>query len=311
MLLTTPDCKVLNLNDCGVGSVEEAAQLKEITGPVDVLLTQFSISSWDGGPDDLARRKAGAQAMLNRTVMQTRAFSAKYLIPFASFIWFCHEENDYMNEALGDLRDAYDYFVANTDATPIVMYPGDLWEVGQESQTPSALERYAADQQSLAERPRVKAEPVPVDVLIEKAARFVDAIGADTSAFRFRLRELKMNFRHLARTKGRSDSLFRVLGNLIRLRVRPARIWLTDQDVSLDFSVSHGLVRADHEREDCDIELSSAALHSSFQFLWGGETLQINGRFVELYEDGRIPLFEYLWIACAMNREAEATARPL
>ena len=89
MLLTTPDCKVLNLNDCGVGSVEEAAQLKEITGPVDVLLTQFSISSWDGGPDDLARRKAGAQAMLNRTVMQTRAFSAKYLIPFASFIWFC------------------------------------------------------------------------------------------------------------------------------------------------------------------------------------------------------------------------------
>jgi L-ascorbate metabolism protein UlaG (beta-lactamase superfamily) len=311
MLLTTPDCTVLNLNDCGVNTAEEATQLKKITGPVDVLLTQFSVSSWDGGPDDLPRRKAGAQAMLDRAAMQTRIFSADYLIPFASFIWFCHEENDYMNEALADVREMYEYFLAQTDATPIVMYPGDVWQVGQESQTRSAIEHYAVDQQSIADRPRIKAAPVPVEVLVEKAARFVDAIRSDTPALRFRLRELKMNFRQLLRTKGRSDSWVRALANFIRLRVRPARIWLSDQDMSLDFSVSHGLARADRKREDCDIELSSAALLGAFQFLWGGETLQINGRFRELYDDGRMPLFEYLWIACAMNREAEATARPL
>jgi hypothetical protein len=72
-----------------------------------------------------------------------------------------------------------------------------------------------------------------------------------------------------------------------------------------------GLETASHDRDDCDIELSSAALMFAFKFLWGGESLQINGRFREIYPDGRIPLFEYLWVACAMNRETGAQARPL
>ena len=75
--------------------------------------------------------------------------------------------------------------------------------------------------------------------------------------------------------------------------------------------MSPGLVRSGRKREDCDVELSSGALRSSFRFLWGGETLQINGRFNEIYDDGRLPFFESLWIACALNREAGAAARPL
>ena len=80
------------------------------------------------------------------------------------------------------------------------------------------------------------------------------------------------------------------------------RIWLTDYRISVDYCLLGGLQDSAHSREDCDIELSSEALMFAFKFLWGGETLQINGR---------IPLFDYLWTACAKNRQHGALAQPL
>ncbi len=311
LLVSTPDCKLLNLNDCQLTSIDEATALKRVVGEVDVLLTQFSISSWDGNINDLPRRLAGAQAMLDRAAMQTRVFSADYLIPFASFIWFCHEENDYMNQALPDPQKTYDFFVANTDATPVVMYPGDTWDVGQAFDSQPAIERYTADVSSLSSRPRVSTETVPIDTLIEMAKPFIAAVRAEYSPLRFRLRELKMNVRHLRHAKRGIAPWLRALPYLARLQVLPSRLWLTDLQQSVDFSVSTGLEPSDRKRKDCDVELSSGALRSAFRFLWGGETLQINGRFNEIYPEGRLPFFEYLWIACALNREAGATARPL
>ena len=101
------------------------------------------------------------------------------------------------------------------------------------------------------------------------------------------------------------------LAEILRLRIRPARIWLTDHELSLEYSLQHGLVRCAGDRHECDIEMSSAALYFAFRFLWGGETLQINGRFHENYPEGRVPLFGHLGTACAMNRQDGAEARPL
>ena len=122
-----------------------------------------------------------------------------------------------------------------------------------------------------------------------------------------------MNARHQRRLhvynpiRGR----FAALKALLLMQVRPARIRLTDHNISLDYCLLRGLQPSARTQQDCDIELSSAALLFAFRFLWGGETLQINGRFREIYPEGRIPLFEYLWVACGLNKEAGAQARPL
>jgi UDP-MurNAc hydroxylase len=292
---------------------EQLATLRASTGDVDVLLTQFSISSWDGNADDLERRKAGAQAMLDKMVRQTRGLHAKHVVPFASFVWFCHAENAYMNAAIRPVSDAADMLQTQTDAQPVVLYPGDCWTVGETHDSSAAIARYAADFASLPARTPQVGAAADLPSLQQAAERFGMAVKQDRSRLRLRLHAARINARQQLRTPDRSPLLNAVVAvsDELMLRVRPARIWLTDHKISLEYSLLYDLQPVSYAREECDIELSSAALLFAFKFLWGGETLQINGRFNELYPDGRIPLFEYLWIACAMNRESGALAQPL
>jgi len=313
LLVRTPEGTLLNLNDCMVVTEEQLATLRASTGDVDVLLTQFSISSWDGNAEELDRRKAGAQAMLDKLVRQTRGLHAKHVVPFASFVWFCHAENAYMNAAIRPVSDAADMLLTQTDAQPVVLYPGDSWTVGETHDSSAAIARYAADFASLPARTPQASTSADLPTLQQAAERFGKAVKQDRSRLRLRLHAARINARQQLRVPGRSPLLNAVaaVSDELMLRVRPARIWLTDHKISLEYSLLYDLQPVSYAREECDIELSSAALLFAFKFLWGGETLQINGRFNELYPDGRIPLFEYLWIACAMNRESGALAQPL
>lgn len=313
LLVRTPDGTVLNLNDCQAVRREQLDALHEATGDVDVLLTQFSISSWDGNPEDTERREAGAQAMLDRVARQARRLNARHVIPFASFVWFCHEENAYMNSALRPVSDATAVIEAQTDAQAVVLYPGDTWTLGDRSDNSSAIARYAADMAALAERPKTRSSRVTIEELQQAADKFGAAVSRSRTPLRLRINAARLNATHQHRIHAGSPvrAWLSALKALLLVQVRPARIWLTDHDRSVDYCLLRGLQPAQHDRQDCDIELSSAALMFAFRFLWGGESLQINGRFREVYPDGRIPLFEYLWVACALNRESGAQARPL
>lgn len=313
LLVSTPEGKVLNLNDCQAVRQQQADDLHRATGDVDVLLTQFSISSWDGNPEDVARREAGAQAMLDRVVRQANTLQAKHVVPFASFVWFCHEENAYMNSAMRPVKDVAELIAGQTGAQPVVLYPGDTWAVGATIDSSSAIQRYAEDLATLDTRPRVSSDRVAIDELQQAAERFGAALGQHRSRLRLRLNAARMNARHQQRlhTAAPLRGRLAALSALLRLEVRPARIWLTDHETAVEYCLLRGLRRAPLRHEDCDMEMSSAALMFAFRFLWGGESLQINGRFREIYPEGRVPLFEYLWVACAMNRETGAQARPL
>jgi len=246
-------------------------------------------------------------------VRQTRGLHAKHVVPFASFVWFCHAENAYMNAAIRPVSDAAAMLHSQTDAQAVVLYPGDCWPVGETIDSSSAIARYAADLASLPSRTPQVSPGADLPALQQAAERFGIAVKQGRSPLRLRVNAARISARQQLRTPNRSplvNALAAVSTELL-LRVRPARIWLTDHKISLDYSLLYGLEPADHAREKCDIELSSAALLFAFKFLWGGETLQINGRFNELYPNGRIPLFEYLWVACALNRESGALAQPL
>jgi len=313
LLVRTPEGTILNLNDCQAVRKSQMDALHAATGDVDVLLTQFSISSWDGNPEDIERRQSGAQAMLDRVVGQTNKLGAKHVIPFASFVWFCHEENAYMNEAIRPVSDAAEIIRAQTDAQPVVLYPGDVWTVGDIIDSSGAIQRYAADIAALPERARETSEPVTVADLREAADRFGAAVRQERSALRLRINAARMNAKHQRRLHVQHPLRSRLaeIKALLLMQLRPARIWLTDLNVSLDYCLLRGLQPTEREQRYCDIELSSAALMFAFRFLWGGESLQINGRFREIYPEGRVPLFEYLWVACDLNQKMGAQARPL
>ncbi len=66
-------------------------------GPVDVLLTQFSYAAWKGGRDNKALRQAAAREKLVTVRRQIECLQPKFVIPFASFIYFSHADNFYLN----------------------------------------------------------------------------------------------------------------------------------------------------------------------------------------------------------------------
>jgi hypothetical protein len=81
-----------------------------------------------------------------------------------------------------------------------------------------------------------------------------------------------------------------------------AWIWVADYEAAFGLSVFRGLRRGGRRREECDVALSSDSLRSVFQFLWGGETLLVNGRFRELRPGGWAALSNYVGLAGARNR---------
>ena len=295
LYLETPDCRLLNLNDCGVNNRDSAESIKKLIGPVDVLLTQFSISSWDGNADELDHRIAGARKVLERTVMQTNVFAPKYLIPFASYIWLCHEENYYMNEAFLDLEEVYETLSDRTTAEVTIMYPGDRWQYGEAHSSGFAVERYQKDIKSISSRPREAAVSVAAEELVEASQNFCRQLREASDLSKMRIHLAKDCY--LRRRGKPGGNALQDLFDAIRLRIDPARIYIPDHNQGYTFDLMEGLRSTNLAEKDCEVVIGSEALHYSFKFLWGGQTLYINGRFREVYPGGRHNMFQYFHIA--------------
>ena len=303
--------RLLNLNDCLVSTPDDMRRLGEAVGPIDVLATQFSIAAWDGNPEEEARRRAGARHMLERTVAQCRTLEPRFVIPFASFVWFCHEENDYMNSAVVRVDEVEAAIRRETSTTPVVLYPRDRWQVGEPHDNAEALGHWADDYRSLPARERIATRSTPFETLQELAERFRGRLAGKLSPLRLRVRLARLNARYQRRRRPGPSGWLRAGAALLALRARPARLYLTDLSRSATFDLHRGLAASDLPREACDLELASDSLAYAFRFLWGGLALQINGRFRELHREGRLPLFDSLWVADGLNRATGAEARPI
>jgi hypothetical protein len=222
---------------------------------------------------------------------QIQELQPRWVIPFASFVWFCHQENFFMNEEMNRIRDVAEKIAANTAATPLVMYPGDCWEVGAPYDSQPAIARYEADRRCVMDgkRPLVRSqEVVPVESLIELAESFnkdcLKLVDRRLAVFHVTLWNLEKD---ILGSKVRAllnavMALWRVLSG----RMERSYVFVSDHGRSYSFSLTGGLRRSDRPREKCDAVVSSESLAVCFKLPWGGETLRINGRF-EAPPDGR------------------------
>ncbi len=303
LAVRTPGGTVLNVNDCPLFERELVQAVRERVGVIDVLATQFSISAWDGNRDDIARLRRGATTMLERAVMHAEEFAPRYVMPIASFVWFCHEENAWMNQGFLPLGRVESELRTRTKATPVLMYPGDAWRVGDTWSNASALARYGADIDSLPQRPLVAPKLVAPEELVRHSQEYCRMLADGSDPWRLKLRWAASSARR--RRRGKFDSVL-TLGARA-LSPEAALVRVSDHNQSYSFSPVRGLRPVDVAREACDIELSSAALSYCFRFLWGGETLLFNGRFHEFGDNRRERLFDYFHMAG--HRSAGRTAK--
>jgi UDP-MurNAc hydroxylase len=125
LLVINKNEKILNLNDCDVTDRNKAKAIFFKTGEVDVLLTQFSYAAWKGGIANKKWRIEAALEKLNAINIQISTFKPKFVIPFASFIYFSNKENFYLNDSINKPSDVFEKF-KHSKSKIIIMKPNDL-----------------------------------------------------------------------------------------------------------------------------------------------------------------------------------------
>ena len=293
MCLKTEDLTLLNINDCEMYTRELAADVRQRVGAVDVLATQFSYAAWQGNTDNAENFRRAARHQLTYITAQTKVLEPRFVIPFASFVWFCHEENFFMNAAVNKIGDVEEFIRTKTAAKPVILYPGDTWVVGEEHDAKAALDRWQEEYDSLESRPRLKTSPVSQEQLEEASGIFARRLNEKLSPLLGRMYLARSHYYGRCNRRGRKSTLLGRLASILSLRVDPARVWVLDHEASYEFDLRRGLRPVDLPRERCDVVISAQSLEFALRFPWGGETLQVNGRFHENYRGGRNILFEY------------------
>jgi len=246
--IRTRDVSIFNTNDCGIRDLRLARRIKEKVGKVDVLLTQFSYAYWAGNAEEKSYRQKVADEKLEGYQFQCDVFEPTYTIPIASYVWFCHEENFFLNDAVNRPQKVYDFLKANTKVVPVILYPGEYYVPGENHDSHQSIEKLNRDFELILANPSlVKGKIVERELLLTKAKTFVA--------------NLKKNY-----------------GIFSRL-LKPAKILLTDYNESYELTLNGGMSKSNFRKDECDIGLSSESLAYCFSVPWGNDTLGINGRY--------------------------------
>jgi hypothetical protein len=247
--------QLLNINDCVLGTARDLERIARQVPRVDVLLTQFSYANWCGNRGDAQAHRAAADGKLADIALQVRVLKPRWVVPFASFIWFSHEENRHMNEYVNHAGDAA-RVIEKLGVKPVVLYPGDIWNIGDTHDASRAIELYERDGADVSRRAFAAAIPTPFPTIQEAAKEFCS---------RLRRRNMLWTLKPL---------------QWLRLLV-PIRIYLGDCDRTVSFDMFSGVTDLGQGAHSPDIEMSGESLLFALKFDYGFDTLLINGRFQE------------------------------
>lgn len=246
---------LLNLNDCAEGEDAELREIAGLTGPIDMLLTQFSYAAWKGGRANAEFRVLAAKRKLETIAAQIKTLKPRAVIPFASFVYFSNEENSYLNDHINRPADAADA-IADAGAEPVILYPGETWDSAKPHSNGASLAAYAEIYGALPALPlRGPGESVSTDQLAREFEKYRAGVYAKNSKMLIAL------LRHLP-----------ALGAF-----HPVTIRLTDLDEAVSVSIVDGFARASGGNKD--VAMHSSSLSFIFNNPFGFDTLTVNGRF--------------------------------
>lgn len=252
--LRTEGATILNLNDCHFESRSDLEQLARRVGSVDVLMTQFSYAAWKGGEERADYRRLAAREKLETVRAQIEVFRPRFVLPFASFAVFSSVENFYMNDSVNRVHDAA-RVVQEADAVPVVLYPGDVWEVGTPRRNEDSLRCFGEAYDGIGARERRSpGVSVPLAMLAEEQSLYAARLRVENSAWMMKC--------------------LRALPKLGAFRSVAVRLW--DLECTVLVSPLEPLVLTDSE-PDCSMHSSS--LSFLFRNPFGFDTLTVNGRF--------------------------------
>lgn len=262
LLIETAGQKILNLNDCDVTTKERASEIFQTAGICDVLLTQFSYAAWKGGRENKTWRELAAREKLNSVALQVEIFQPKFVIPFASFVYFSNERNFYLNDSVNYPTDVVRK-LDHADTQVMVMQPFDVFNgVHSRDRMKQAISFWASHYDSLGEKPLLTYETVDLDTLQIAFSKYRQRVFSNNSRV-----------------------FMRLVSKLMPIKVfAPIVVFLDDLDanVKVDLFGDNLTMSA----SGADLIMSSESLHFLFENSFGFDTLSVNGCFEEGQKDG-------------------------
>jgi UDP-MurNAc hydroxylase len=198
---------ILNLNDC-ICTDTQLKYIKRLVGRPSMLLTQFSFAQWIG---NLADDTDAVQQKIRELKYKVQLFQPEVTVPFASFGYFCNQENAWMNKFMVTPARVMAMNLPGVN----FLYPGDEWDSNKRTfRTTEAVGRYMKDIENL------EIDPTPPAVDDESVRQAVEKLllALRKRFSRFVLARMKPFEVYTHDTK----RIFRVYPAQVRCEVRPA-----------------------------------------------------------------------------------------
>jgi len=263
-LINSYGTTILNLNDCVIDSREQAElvnnKIKSKSLSVDILFTQFGYANWIGNENDFHLRKIAAKEKFTRINIQAEIIKPKIIIPFASFVYFCHSENFYLNDfqnspaslrssdQLEDLQDSIK-FMKPWDSINI----SDAYQIKKQlCATSKIAEKHWNSLQNMT-------EPLVENSILVDENKII-------KAFKLFQRKMTINFLFLPQA-------LELLGF-----IKPLNIFITDLKIVANISYIRG-ISLKSDLNNWNISLTSSVLEFILKNEFGFNTTCVNGRY--------------------------------
>jgi UDP-MurNAc hydroxylase len=237
---------ILDANDARINATDCRLIVKEV-GPIDVLLSQFSLAVTSGDTDEEKSLSRAARHVVESLHSNHRDLEAKVTIPFASLIYWSAIDNRRINAFANKPQDVFDFF-RRQGAAAAILYPGDTYVVNRPYDSTESLRRY------------------------DRLYAGFDALTFDVTPS-VPLVEIKDAFLALA-----NHLKAKFPAPLLDL-LRPVTVAIPDLGVTIVFSLRKGSFEQIHPPCAPDLSIYSQPLIFCFSHPYGAQTLAISGRF--------------------------------
>jgi UDP-MurNAc hydroxylase len=236
---------ILNLNDCVIAHAH-LEHISRLVGKVTLLFTQFSFANWIGNhADELGEAQIKIQEITDRVMF----LRPEATIPFASFIYFCNQENCWMNDFAITPQRIIDLGLPGIR----FMYPGDEWDSDvRVFRSAEAVEKYMDD----VRREKI-IDPTPAAVGADDIRKVVDRT----------LRALRSRF-----------------GQFLIGRIKPFSIYLHDLGKILFINPATACDIQDattETRATARYVMCSQVAWYAFAYSWGWGAMEVSGMYLD------------------------------
>ncbi|WP_415304772.1 MBL fold metallo-hydrolase [Candidatus Pelagibacter sp. Uisw_090] len=253
-LITINNKKILNLNDCDIKSEHELNEIKNKVGDVDILFGQFSYAIGKSNRSEKNNRMSLSKDILDNLSHVISVLKPNFFVPFASFCYFSHLENFYLNDSINKIDHTINYLSQKNPNTKLLtFYPGDKWDLTSKKDNILSITKYLNDYTKIV--PEESSSKITnYETLIQIADAFIKKTKQNNSMF--------------------------FLYNFFKYKDYNIIFNIHDLNIYLKFDYLNGLRKInDFNKNHPHCELSSDSLFQLFNSGYGYDALMIGGRF--------------------------------